>query len=62
MTRRFQQMQPEERMTLAALRQQGRSLRDIGQVLRRSAGSLSRELARNARKRGVRSCLLLPAP
>ena len=48
MTRRFRQMQAEERVTLAALRQQGRSLRQIGQVLGRSAGSLSRELARNA--------------
>ena len=47
MTRRFRQMQPEERVTLAALRQQGKSLRHIGQVLGRSAGSLSRELARN---------------
>lgn len=48
MTRRFRQMQAEERVTLAALRQQGKSLRQIGEVLGRSAGSLSRELARNA--------------
>jgi IS30 family transposase len=41
-------MQAEERVTLAALRQQGKSLRHIGEVLGRSAGSLSRELARNA--------------
>jgi IS30 family transposase len=41
-------MQAEERVTLAALRQQGKSLRQIGEVLGRSAGSLSRELARNA--------------
>lgn len=47
MTRRFRQMQAEERVTLAALRQQGKSLRQIGEVLGRSAGSLSRELARN---------------
>ena len=40
-------------MTLAALRQQGRSLRDIGQVLGRSAGSLSRELTRNASAGGM---------
>jgi len=48
MTRRFRQMQAEERVTLAALRQQGKSLRQIGEVLGRSAGSLSRELERNA--------------
>lgn len=40
-------MQAEERVTLAALRQQGQSLRQIGQVLGRSAGSLCRELGRN---------------
>lgn len=55
MTRRFQQMQPEERMSLAALRQQGMSLRFIGQVLGRSAGSLSRELARNSTPDGYNS-------
>jgi IS30 family transposase len=52
MTRRFQQMQPEERVTLVALRQQGQSLRQIGQVLGRSAGSLSRELKRNSTATG----------
>jgi IS30 family transposase len=48
-------MQPEERVTLAALKQQGRSLRQIGQVLGRSPGSLSRELARNAQVGGYTS-------
>jgi len=48
MTRSFRQMQAEERVTLAALRLQGKSLRQIAEVLGRSAGSLSRELARNA--------------
>lgn len=47
MTRTYRQLQPEERVTLAALRQQGRSLRDIGWVLGRSPGTLSRELTRN---------------
>lgn len=50
-------MQPEERMSLAALRQQGMSLRLIGQVLGRSAGSLSRELARNSTPDGYCSRL-----
>lgn len=53
MTRRFRQIQPEERVTLAALRQQGLGLRAIAQVLGRNAGSLSRELRRNAGSDGV---------
>ena len=46
-------MQPEERVTLAALRQQGLGLRAIAEVLGRNAGSLSRELRRNAGSDGV---------
>ena len=53
MTRRFRQMQPEERVTLAALRQQGMGLRAIAEVLARSASSLSRELRRNAGSDGA---------
>ena len=65
MTRRFRQMQPEERVTLAALRQQGLGLRAFGpsglrgpsraiaEVLGRNAGSLSRELRRNAGSDGA---------
>ena len=53
MTRRFRQMQAEERVTLAALHQQGQSLRAIAGVLGRSASSLSRELKRNAGVDGV---------
>ena len=48
MTERYRQLQPEERVTLAALRQQGQSLRQIAGLLGRSASSLSRELRRNA--------------
>lgn len=48
MTTRYRQLQPEDRMTLAALRQQGQSLRQIATVLGRSAGTLSRELRRNS--------------
>jgi len=44
----YRQLQPEERITLASLRQQGHSLRAIAQTLKRSASSLSRELRRNA--------------
>lgn len=53
MTRRFRQIQAEERVTLAALRQQGMSLRAIAGVLERSPGSLSREIRRNAGSDGV---------
>jgi IS30 family transposase len=48
MTRRFQQMQAEERVALAAMRLQGMSLRAIGSALGRSPGTLSRELSRNS--------------
>jgi transposase, IS30 family len=41
-------MQAEERVTLAALRLQGMSLWRIAGLLGRSAGTLSRELARNS--------------
>ena len=49
MTRRFQQMQAEERMALAAMKLQGLSLRTIASALGRSPSTLSRELARNGR-------------
>jgi IS30 family transposase len=41
-------MQAEERVTLAALMQQGKTLREIAQKVGRSPSTLSRELARNA--------------
>ncbi len=48
----YQQLQPEERVTLAALSLQNKSLRDIAQVLARSASTLSRELRRNVGPQG----------
>lgn len=53
MTRRFRQMQAEERVALAALRLQGMGLRAIAEVLGRDASSVSRELRRNAGSDGV---------
>jgi IS30 family transposase len=44
---RYRQLQAEERVTLASLRQQGHSLRSIAGILNRSASTLSRELQRN---------------
>ena len=46
-------MQAEERVTLAALRQQGMSLRAVARVLGRSPGSLSREVRRNGDGQGL---------
>ena len=48
MTRTYRQLQAEDRVTIASLRQQGLSLRKIAGTLGRSAGTISRELARNA--------------
>jgi transposase, IS30 family len=55
MTTRYQQLQAEDRVTLAALRQQGQSLRQIASVLGRSASTLSRELRRNSAPSGYSS-------
>ncbi len=46
-------MQAEERVTLAAVQQQGLGLRAIAEVLGRHAGTQSRELRRNAGSDGV---------
>jgi IS30 family transposase len=44
---KYQQLQPEDRMTLASMRQQGCSVRAMARTLRRSASTVSRELRRN---------------
>lgn len=43
----YRQLQAEERVTLASLRQQRHSLRSIARTLNRSASSLIRELQRS---------------
>ncbi len=48
MTIHYTHLKTEERVTLMLMRRQGQSLRTIGEVLGRSAGTLSRELRRNA--------------
>ncbi|SEL92759.1 Helix-turn-helix domain-containing protein [Roseateles sp. YR242] len=55
MTTRYKQLQPEDRVTLAALHQQGCSRRQIAAVLGRSPATLSRELRRNSRDVGYSS-------
>ena len=46
--RTYRQLQPEDRVTLASLRQQNCSVREIASVLGHSASTISRELRRNA--------------
>ena len=45
--RTYQQLQPEERMTIASMKQQGSSVQAIARTLGRAASTVSRELARN---------------
>ncbi|UCU95904.1 IS30 family transposase [Hydrogenophaga taeniospiralis] len=52
---RYQQLQPEDRMTLASLAQQKYSVRAMAQVLGRSPSTISRELRRNAQPAGYAS-------
>jgi IS30 family transposase len=44
---RYQQLQPEDRMTIASMNQQGYSMRAMARMLYRSPATISRELARN---------------
>src|SRR5271169_3773332 len=46
-TTKYRQLQPEDRMTIASMVQQGYSVRAIGSALCRSASTVSRELGRN---------------
>ena len=41
---RYQQLQPEDRMTMASMCQQGSSMRAMARLLGRSASTISREL------------------
>src|SRR5471032_2662664 len=43
----YQQLQPEERLTIASLHLQGSSMRAMARILGRSPGTISRELMRN---------------
>ena len=53
--RRYQQLQPEDRVTLASLIQQKYTVREIALVLGRSPSTISRELLRNAQPAGYAS-------
>ena len=48
MEKRYRQLQPEERLTIASLRLQGSSIRAMARMLKRSPATVSRELARNS--------------
>ena len=54
-SKRYQQLQPEDRVTLASLIQQKYTVRDIALVLGRSPSTISRELLRNAQPAGYAS-------
>jgi IS30 family transposase len=47
-TSQYKQLQPEERVTISSLKQQGRGVRTIARALGRPASTISRELRRNA--------------
>ena len=51
----YHQLQPEDRVTIANLRQQNHSVRAIARQLHRSPATISRELQRNARSCGYGS-------
>jgi IS30 family transposase len=53
--RQYQQLQPEERVTLASLAQQSYGVREMAQVLNRSPSTISRELRRNRGAQGYAS-------
>jgi IS30 family transposase len=48
MQSRYQQLQPEDRMTIASMSQQGCSMRAMARMLHRAPSTISREIARNA--------------
>lgn len=45
---KYQQLQPEDRMTIASMTQQGSSVRAMARTLGRSASTISREIRRNS--------------
>jgi IS30 family transposase len=45
---KYQQLQPEDRMTIASMTQQGCGVRAMARALGRSASTISRELSRNS--------------
>ena len=47
---KYKQLQPEERVSLASLRQQGAGVREIARRLERSPATISREIRRNTRR------------
>lgn len=47
---KYKQLQPEDRMTIASLKQQNYSVGEIARVLGRSTSTVSRELARNSQQ------------
>jgi IS30 family transposase len=46
-SKHYQQLQPEDRVTISSLKQQNHGIRAIARILQRSASTISRELRRN---------------
>ena len=44
---KYEQLQPEDRMTIASMQQQGHSVRAMARTLRRAPSTICRELTRN---------------
>ena len=55
---RYQQLQPEERLTIASLHLQGSSIRAMARILGRSPATVSRELTRNSSLLATHPCPL----
>lgn len=53
--RHYQQLQPEERVTLASLVQQKFGIREMAGMLNRSPSTISRELSRNSGTGGAQA-------
>jgi transposase, IS30 family len=45
---KYQQLQPEDRITIASMKQQGSSVRAMARTLERPASTISREIRRNS--------------
>ncbi len=56
----YSPLQPEDRVTIASLKQQNYSVRAIARQLRRSPATISRELVRNAHPSAMHRTMAAP--
>ena len=57
-TTQYRQLQPEDRMTMASMKQQGFSARAMARALGRSPSTITRELARNTLAAAIEKALV----